>query len=165
VTGRRPRFRSAGDDLVLSLTPEEAEFLTGLPDELRAVFEGSLDDPAGQRLFPPAYLDPTEEQGEAEWQAMVVPDLLRRRLDALEVVAASLRRARPQGAWTEINLSPDDVQAWLGVLNDTRLVLGSRLGVSEDDDRLRADESQAGALRVYDWLTALESDLVDQLLR
>jgi len=163
VTKRR-RFRASGDDLVLSLTPQEAEFLAGLPTELREVFEGPLDDPAGKRLFPSAYLDPTEERGEAEWQAMVVPELLRRRLDALDVVTASLARAHPDGAWMVIELTPDEVQAWLGVLNDTRLVLGSRLGITEDDDRVAMDASHAGAYGVYAWLTSLESDLVDQLL-
>jgi len=161
---RRRRFRASDDDLVVSLTPEEAEFLAGLPAELREVFEGPLDDPAGQRLFPSAYLDPTEERGEAEWQAMVVPDLLRRRLDSLEVVAASLARVRPDGAWMVIELTPDEVQAWLGILNDTRLVLGSRLAITEDDDRIAMDPNRAGAFDVYAWLTALESDLVDQLL-
>jgi hypothetical protein len=164
VTPRRRRFRASGDDLVLSLTPEEAEFLAGLPTELREVFEGPLDDPAGQRLFPSAYLDPTEEEGEAEWQAMVVPDLLRRRLDALALVAGTLERARREGPWMVITLAPDEVQAWLGVINDTRLVLGNRLGVTEDDDRIPGDPTQAGAFGVYDWLTGLESDLVDQLL-
>jgi hypothetical protein len=164
VTPRWRRFRAAGDDLVLSLTPEEAEFLAGLPAEMREILEGPLDDPAGQRLFPSAYLDPTEEQGEAEWQAMIVPDLLRARLDALDLVGTTLARAQREGSWMLITLAPDEVQAWLGVLNDTRLVLGSRLGVTEDDDRIHADPTQAGAIHVYDWLTALQSDLVDQLL-
>jgi hypothetical protein len=164
VTARWRRFRAAGDDLVLSLTPEEAEFLAGLPAEMREVLEGPLDDPAGQRLFPSAYLDPTEEQGEAEWQAMIVPDLLRARLDALDLVGATLARAQQEGSWMLITLTPDEVQAWLGVLNDTRLVLGSRLGVTEDDDCIQADPTQAGAFQVYEWLTQLQSDLVDQLL-
>ena len=42
-----------------------------LPVELREVFDGPLDDPAGKRLFPAAYLDPTEEAAETEWKAMV----------------------------------------------------------------------------------------------
>ena len=165
MTRRWRRFRRGdGDALVLSLAPEEAQFLAGLPTELREVFAGPLDDPAGRRLFPSPYLDPTEEQAESEWQAMVVPDLLRRRLDALELVTASLGRARREGEWVEIDLSGDDVQAWLSVLNDTRLVLGSRLGIAEDDDRIVADPTQAGAFQVYDWLTGVEHDLVEHLL-
>jgi hypothetical protein len=164
VTWRWRRFRRGdGDTLVLSLAPEEAELIAGLPSELREVFAGPLDDPAGQRLFPSPYLDPTEEQAESEWQAMVVPDLMRQRLDALQLVAASLGRATRAGEWMEIDLDPDDVQAWLSVLNDTRLILGSRLGITEDD-RMPADPAQAGAFHVYDWLTSVEHDLVEQLL-
>ena len=84
--------------------------------------------------------------------------------DALELVTASLGRARREGEWMEVDLSGDDVQAWLSVLNDTRLVLGSRLGITEDDDRIVADPTQPGAFQVYDWLTGVEHDLVEQLL-
>ena len=60
------------------------------------------------------------------------PDLLRERLDALALVTASFGRAVVAGDWREIELTPDDVSAWLGVLNDVRLVLGTRLGVTEE---------------------------------
>ena len=57
-------------------------------------------DPARSRLFPRAYLDPTEESEEAEWQALVHPELLRERLDALELITGDARRAAStQGDW------------------------------------------------------------------
>ena len=165
LVARWKRFRSGPNDtLVVSLAEEELGLLRSLPEQLRDVLEGAEDDPARVRLFPRAYLDPTAESEEAEWQELVHPELLRERLDALELITGTLGRATAQGDWWEIALTPDEVQAWLGVLNDTRLVLGSRLGVTEDDDRIHADPTQAGAIHVYDWLTALQSDLVDQLL-
>jgi hypothetical protein len=160
------RFRPGPDDtLVLSLAPEEAQFLALLPVELREVFDGPLDDPAGQRLFPRAYLDPTEEEAETEWKAMVHPDIMRQRLDALAVVAASLERATRRGDFMELSLEPDDVHAWLGVLNDVRLVLGTRLEITEDEWEVEPDDPRAGAFGVYAWLSQLQQDLVDQLLR
>jgi Domain of unknown function (DUF2017) len=165
MSPRWRRFRKGpGDALILSLAPEEAEFLVLLPVELREVFDGPLDDPAGKRLFPAAYLDPTEEAAETEWKAMVHPDLMRQRLDALALVAASLGRATRQGDWMELELAPDDVQAWLGILNDVRLVLGTRLGVTEDDWEVGSDDPRAGAYDVYAWLTHLQGELIDQLL-
>jgi uncharacterized protein DUF2017 len=166
MSPRWRRFRSGpGDTLILSLAPDEAEFLVLLPVELREVFDGPLDDPAGRRLFPAAYLDPTEEARELEWKAMVHPDLMRQRLDALAVVAASLERSTRQGDFMELALDPDEVQAWLAVLNDVRLVLGTRLDITEDDWDVAPDDPRAAAHGVYAWLTHLQGDLIDQLLR
>jgi len=166
MSPRWRRFSSGpGDTLVLSLAPDEAEFLVLLPVELREVFDGPLDDPAGRRLFPAAYLDPTEEAREIEWKAMVHPDLMRQRLDALATVAASLERSTRQGDFMELALDPEEVQAWLAVLNDVRLVLGTRLDITEDDWDVAPDDPRAAAYGVYAWLTHLQGDLIDQLLR
>ena len=102
--------------------------------------------PRAARLFPQPYLDPTAEEAEASGQALVHPDLLRQRLDALELVTASLgARDGEQGHGARSRSAPDDVQAWLGVLNDTRLVLGTRLGVTEDEPDIDPDAPEARA--------------------
>jgi hypothetical protein len=165
VSRRWKRFRSGPDDtLVVSLAPQEMQLLQQLPLQLREVFDAPPGDPGAARLFPHAYLDPTEEAAEAEYAAMVLPDLLRQRLDALDLVTASFVRAVPAGEWLEIALAPDEVAAWLGVLNDLRLVLGTRLGVSEDEHDLEPDDPNATPWAIYHWLTHLQGDLVDQLL-
>jgi hypothetical protein len=165
VSPRWRRFRrGAGEGLILSLAPDEAELLAMLPSELREVLDGPLDDAAGQRLFPVAYLDPTEEEAEIEWRAMVHPDLMRQRLDALSLVTASLERAELHDEWLELRLTPEDAQAWLGTLNDLRLVLGTRLGITEDEERIQPEDPRAAAYGVYAWLTSLEGDLIDFLL-
>jgi hypothetical protein len=162
---RWKRFRSGPDDtLTVSLVEEELAFLRALPAQLRDVFEENDDDPARARLFPRAYLDPTAETEEAEWQALVGPSLLRERLDALALITATLERAESVGDWWQIDLSPDEVQAWLGVLNDTRLVLGTRLGVTEDDHVIDPADPDAGAYALYAWLTDLQGALVEELL-
>jgi hypothetical protein len=165
VSPRWKRFRSGPDDtLVVSLAPQEIELLEQLPTQLRQVFDAPASDPAAARLFPRAYLDPTEEDAEAEFEALVQPELLRDRLDALELVTASFDRAVVAGEWREIALTPDDVAAWLGVLNDLRLVLGTRLGVSEDERQVADDDPNLAAYAVYDWLTYLQGELIEQLL-
>ncbi|MEX1009562.1 MAG: DUF2017 family protein [Acidimicrobiia bacterium] len=165
MSPRWRRFRKGPDDtLIVSLAPEELGLLTGLPDELRAVFAAPERDAAAQRLFPQAHLEPTEEEAE-EWRAMVHPDLLRQRLDALELVTSSLARVTENKDWREIALTQDDVQAWLGVLNDTRLVLGTRLGVTEDEPDIDPDAPEARGYAIYYWLTHLQGELIDMLLR
>ena len=56
------------------------------------------------------------------------------------------------------------MQAWLGVLNDTRLVLGTRLGVTEDEVDIDPESPEAQPWVVYYWLTHLQGELIDQLL-
>lgn len=165
VSPRWQRFRPGPDNtLVVSLAPEEIEVLGDLPAQLRDVLEGPADDPATQRLFPNAYLDPTEEAAESMYEALVQPDLARQRLDAIELVTASFPRAIDAGEWREIALTPEEVAAWLGVLNDLRLVLGTRLGITEDTRTVPSDDPNAVASTIYDWLTYLQGELVEQLL-
>ena len=164
MSPRWRRFRKGSDDtLIVSLAPEEFGLLSDLPDELREVFEAPEGDAAARRLFPQAHLDPTEEEAE-EWRAMVHPDLLRQRLDALELVTSSLSRVTENKNWREIALTPDDVHAWLGVLNDTRLVLGTRLGITEDEPDIDPDAPEARAYAIYYWLTHLQGELIEMLL-
>jgi hypothetical protein len=159
------RFRSGPDEtLVVSLAPDELEILRGLPDQLREVYDAPPDDPARARLFPRAYLDPTAEDEEAQWQELVFPELVRERAAQLAALTATFGRAQAAGEWREITLAPDEVQAWLGVLNDLRLVLGARLGVTADVTRVPPDDPRAPVFAVYDWLTMLEGDLVEHLL-
>jgi hypothetical protein len=159
------RFRPGRDGaLTVSLAEEELALLRALPAQLREVFDDAPDDPARARLFPRAYLDPTAETEEAEWQAMVGPSLLRERLDAVELITVTLDRAELIGDWWQIDLTPDEVSAWLGVLNDTRLVLGTRLGVTEEERELDPADPEAGPYALYQWLTWVQGDLVEELL-
>jgi hypothetical protein len=162
------RFRRRGEQILASLPAAEVELLRTLPGELRAVFDGPADPEDGvyARFFPRAYLDPTEEMAEQEWRELVHPELLRQRVAALELVSATLARGQVSKGRVEVELAPEEVEAWLGVLNDARLALGTRLGVTEDLDERVIDPSDpnAAAHAIYGWLTWLEGDLVETLL-
>ena len=162
------RFVRRDGMLVATLSEPERELLQRLPEELRSAYESTdRDDDVHGRLFPRAYLDPTEESAEDEWQELVYPELLRERLDALARVVQALETAEPgSGGARVLRLGPDDVPALLGVLNDARLALGTRLDVQDDTDLGDVDEHHPDAYgyMVYAWLTQLEGDLVDTLL-
>ncbi len=158
----------------LRLAPAEVAVLRELPAELAETYDADEDDVVRRRLFPSAYLDPTEEASEAEWRELVHPTLRRGRLDALEVVRAALAEVstEPQGD-VVLELTASACQSWLGVLNDARLALGTRLGVTQDldvsgggvegEDEL-GDDLDAPARAVYAWLTVLEGEFVEALL-
>ncbi len=156
------RVRRRGDGLRVTLRSEEVAVLRGLARELREVLDAPSGDPALDRLFPTAYLDPTEEDAEAQWQEMVRPGLLEGRLAAIGAVDAALDG---EGAEVTVVLGPDDVPAWMGLLNDLRLTLGVRLEITESLDwgAIRRDDPNADAYAVYEWLTHLQGSLLGAL--
>ncbi len=163
-------------ELDVVLEPGEAAVLTRLCEELTALLDadgagdGASDseqtDPVLERLFPRAYLDPTEEAAESEWQRFVHDDLVVGRRQAVLTVEDSLRGALVRRGRLELSLNDDQAQAWLAVINDARLALGTRLGVTEDMDlsRLDPDDPDTAPYAVYWWLGVLEERLIDVLL-
>lgn len=115
-------------------------------------------DPAMLRLFPDAYLDETEAS--QDFRRFTQRDLADERLARLQTCMDSLDRGGEKVVMTQ-----DEARSWLLVLNDTRLVLGSRLGVSEDHEVMAElaaqDEDVASHLQMYDWLTWLQASAID----
>ena len=154
------------------LEPGEAAVLTRLCDELNKVLDGDADadperpDPVLERLFPRAYLDPTEEAAESEWQRFVHDDLVGGRRQAVQTVEGTLAGAVVRRGRFELTLDDEQAQAWLAVINDARLALGTRLEVTEDMDLSRLDpgDPDTAPYAVYWWLGVLEERLVDVLL-
>ena len=164
--GRWKRFRTGRTTRSSSrCAEEELGAAAPLPDQLREVFEG--DGATIRRAAGCSRARTSTRPRRARRRSgrrSSHPSLLRERLDALELVTATLGAARAAGDWWQIALTPDEVQAWLGVLNDTRLVLGTRLGVTEEERELDPADPEAGAYALYQWLTWFQGDLVEELL-
>lgn len=166
-----PVERRSDGTVWLSIGEAEAEFLERVAGQLEEVLanpEGTRDEVLG-RLFPRAYLDPTEEEAEREWQAFVHPGLLAQKRAGLEVLTTGLRDATRRRGRVEVCLDDEAVEGWLGALNDLRLALGARLGVTEDLDvddldDLDPDDPATGTYALYSLLTYYEAALVDILL-
>ncbi len=144
--------RTRKGDFELRIPPQEREVLAALPSRLRELL-GS-DDPAVGRLFPPAYEDDPARQ--ADYEALVRDDLMAHRLRSLEIVEETLRADR---------LDEEQVSAWLGALNDLRLVLGTKLDVDEDmdPDEISETNEEAPAYALYYYLGWLEEQIVAEL--
>jgi hypothetical protein len=146
---RRRRFARTGTgDYTVRLRPEERAVLATLPEQFRALVAAGRTA-ATTRLFPPAYSD--EPEKDAEYQRLMGDELVSRRLGAVDVVQATLGQDR---------LSEEELQAWVGVCNDLRLVLGTLLDVSEDRDVLDVDPSSADVPQRVLYL--LLSEIVDE---
>jgi hypothetical protein len=160
--------RDRQGSIVLRFEPVEIATLLAIVDDVRHVLEtGAGTDAVSKRLFPRAYLDPTEEEAEVEWQALVQPDLLRTRLDALAGVTKGLATAtETRRGDREIVLDDESEGQWLGVLNDARLAIGTALELTEETelDHFDADDPMRDQFLLYGALTGLQGELIEALL-
>ena len=120
----------------LSLGENEREMMGVLVRELRELL-GS-DDTSLRRLFPTAYQDDPER--DAEYQILARSELEDRKYAALDTVQQTLNATLIDEAQSI---------AWMQVINQLRLVLGTRLDVGEDDDDYDPNAPEALARSVY----------------
>jgi hypothetical protein len=135
--------------------PGELEALVGLAGTVKPP-----DDPVLARLLPDAYRD--DPEAAAEFRRFTDAALRSEKVEAARTVLATLP---PAGG--RVRLSEPDAHAWLRALNDVRLALGVRLGVTEDFEQ-QAEETgpedpRYPYLWVYQWLTYLQDSLVEAL--
>jgi len=169
---RDTRFSVSLEGVEAFLFEEEARMFADIAADLRAIIETpSLEeqDPVRERLFPRAYLDPTEETAEMTWAAFAHPELLDSRVATLVLVIESLKRIEPAppekdaGNMGMIILSPEETESWLKGINDLRLALGTRLGINEEESDLDSLDPHEGLRGIYNWLTALQQELLEQV--
>jgi hypothetical protein len=175
-----PTFRRAsGGALEVTLEQAEVELLRWVLSDLRSVVATPpVDDALGSglvtaRLFPRAYLDPTEEDAEQQWQQLVHDDLVAARVAALDHVvgvltAAEANRRAVDGGLVRTMFDADTESQFLTVLNDARLVLGTAADVTADLDvddlDLEPGDPRLHLLQLYAYLSQLQDELVGVLL-
>ncbi len=159
--GDRPTVAHRDGSIVLTLHEREIQVLQWVFSDLgRMLTDGSSLDVVTQRLFPRAYLDPTEEAAEHQWQELVHDDLVETRLTAMTDVVRSLDGAvaiRGIRDAREIVLGEDLAAHWIGVLNDARLAVGTALNVTPewDFEALDPDDPSYELHALYAWMTEL----------
>jgi Domain of unknown function (DUF2017) len=147
----RARIRRTRDgSFEFRISDAERELVGGLVPQMQELL--TVDDPALRRVFPPAYAD--DEAKDDEYRRLMRDDLLAGRFGDLDVIEETLQAER---------LTAEQTEAWLRALNGVRLVLGTRLDVTEDMDRPEPDNPDAPSFAVYEYLSMLVSELVDAL--
>lgn len=158
--------------IALQLGELEVELLENLLDELEALaLDPADDDPVTQRLYIDGYADPVAA---ADFRDLTRSSLQSERRDRYGQSRAEL----PFGGG-ELTIDAESVGRWLMVINDMRLALGTRLGVTAEGfapagaSEIRSDGSPDAARTVeseqaieaaqaaYHWLTALQDGLVN----
>jgi hypothetical protein len=159
---RVPVERLADGSFALHLDDGERRVLASLVQQLQAATSDGpdLDDPAFARLYPTVM--PDDPARSAAYVDLVHADLEAGRREALETVAATLDATVVDGT---------QAAAWLGVCNDLRLVMGTRLGIAAEDEDEDGDDAgdddpdhpDAFARMVFHYLGWLVGAFVDAL--
>lgn len=139
----------------LNLEPDERALLVSLAEQLHELLDESPDDPSLERLRPPAY--PDDPDAETAYRLLAGEELRESRQAALEVLAST----------GELEVIDDDqVTAWMQALNALRLVVGTQLDVSEDDEGPTSlDDPDAPLWALYAYLTQLLGRTIEALQR
>jgi Domain of unknown function (DUF2017) len=147
-----PIERTKDGDFRVRLSPDERDLLRRLTAELEELLRDEPDDPSLRRLTPPAYED--DDAGEREFRSIMGAELDTRRRGSLRHLEETADRDR---------LDADELDGWLTALNDLRLVLGTRLDVTEDQfaDGFDPLAPNAHGLAVYAFLTWLQEAAVE----
>ncbi len=112
------------------------------------------DDPALARLFPDGYSD--DEHASADFRRFTEQDLRAQKQAALATVQGTL------SGWSgKVSITSQQAQDWLKAINDLRLVLGTRLEITDEvETDFEADEP---GIHLYNYLTYLQGTLIDAL--
>ena len=118
------------------------------------------DDPILARLLPDGYRD--DPDAAQDFRRFTESGLRSAKVAAAQTVLATM----PPGGG-RVRLSSEQAEVWLRALNDVRLALGVRLGVTDDFDGLNDDLEPADPryayVQVYQWLAYIQESLVRAL--
>jgi hypothetical protein len=150
VSFRRPIRRTRSGRYQVNLGGQERDVLAALAPQLRQLL-ADPDQDMLHRLFPPAYGAETDTAHQEEYRRLMQEDLVERHGAALEVLE--------QTAGAD-ELDEAQMEAWMRALNHLRLVIGTRLDVTEEDDPTALDDPDH---QVYYLLGYLQECVVEAL--
>jgi hypothetical protein len=147
----RPRIARIGPGrFALRLPQDERDLLRNLVTDLRELAQGT--DPSTRRLFPAAYHDDAEK--EREYQELMRGELVASRLAAVDVVTRTIDAD---------SIDLEALNRWMEAINGLRLVIGTRLDVTEELPELDDQHPDAPALAVYEYLAWLLDQAVQAM--
>jgi Domain of unknown function (DUF2017) len=148
---QRRRVQARQGRYLLRLDERERELIRQLLGELRDLLALSPDDPRVRRLYPAAYAD--NDEREDEYRRLTREELQNGRLASIDEVARTI---------DEPMLSPEQLTAWMQSINTLRLILGTMLDISDDDQELAFDPNDPNArtTALYGYLGGLLDEIV-----
>ena len=149
--------RAKGGGYSLRLNADERAIIVRLLDELAAL----LSDPDGEamtrRLFPVVHRDDPDQ--EAEYQRLMRDELVSSRLAGIATVKTVLTGERNA---KKVAFDEGQLVAFMQAVNAVRLVLGTLLDITEDDED-RPENALVPEYQLYGYLSWLLDSAVHAL--
>jgi hypothetical protein len=158
-----PTVRGRDGRIVVALAEWESALLESFVGAAQTLLDSADgEDPALRRLFPDAY---AEAEFAREFRELMGGELQQIKGEALRAVATALESAQDG----RVSLTVEDAERWLQALTDIRLVVGTRLDVTEhwveQAQRLDRDDPRLGLYAGYEWCSVLQELLVEEVSR
>ena len=112
----------------------------------------ATEDPSTRRLFPVAY--PGDAAAEREYRALMGESLADRHRLALDTLTELVDAE---------TLTEAELEQWMSALEVLRLVIGTKLDVSEDMTDVDAGDPRAAELTLYAYLSMVQEEIVSAL--
>ncbi len=150
MIGRRRRaVRRTSEGFILDLDADEIHLLRRLVGEVRQlVTTGVSDDPKLARLFPPAYTD--DDGSESEYRRLMHDELVASRVAAIDTVEGSL--AASVDGNDRVRFDAAGLEALATSLNSVRLVLGTLLGITDEDEEPDPNVPEVALYHFLSWM-------------
>lgn len=158
----------------------EMDYLLHLPARLREVLgKPDFTSKVLERLFPRAF--PDDPQAEADYQALLRDDLLRQKLENVEAfekclasrkefklppaVMAQLELGGEEAKLVQVDLAEEDLSRWLSTFHDLRLLIGTKLDVTDESWEKEIDprDPEAHELQLLHRLAYFEEMIIEAL--
>ena len=147
-----PLRRRRDGRYAVDVDPKLRTVLASVAQQLGPMIDA--DDPATTRLFPPAYVGEDTAADEEGYRALVDGALRNHHHRALDVLVATASAE---------TLTGEELDAWLSAIGSMRLVLGTRLDVSEDMEPPEAGDPRETEYAVYDLLGMVQAAIIEEL--
>jgi hypothetical protein len=136
----------------IKLDPSVRAVLVTMSEQLAPTL--SSGEPMTRRLFPPAYAGDDLAAAEADYRKLVDSALVNHHRQAFAVMAET--------AQADILTEPE-LNAWMSAIGSLRLVLGTRLDVSEDMVAPDPEDPMAAEYALYELLGQLQYLMIEVL--
>ncbi len=147
-----PFKRRRDGRITVKLDPAVRAVLVTMSEQLAPALDA--DQPMTRRLFPPAYAGEEHARHEQEYRTLVDNALVNHHREAFAVIADTAQAT---------SLTGPEFDAWLSAIGSMRLVLGTRLDVSEDMVEPAPDDPEAPEYALYELLGQLQYLMIEVL--
>jgi hypothetical protein len=166
-------------EITFQIEALEIALLTSMMEQIISLLTPSTDSANSDPLAQMVGIDQTAQKPNDDVVLRLLPDAYQNDKEASNefrrFTERSLRELKIKRAQfvlenlpepdKSISIKPKDFETWLTVLNDVRLALGTRVGISEveDEEDKTGEEEIDHARDIYSWLTWLQSNLLEEI--